>query len=128
VKRLDLGELRDQGYLLEVNRQFFHPLGLSLAVRYVAGKPVEMYVADFREEPAGVVFPALCDEDAGRADFVECERIARAGARFDLYGYTVQPLPGTEGRRFLSPETLRRLSAMEEELERRGMRARSRGD
>ena len=29
---MDIREFRDKGYLQEVNRQFFHPLGLALCV------------------------------------------------------------------------------------------------
>lgn len=29
-KRMNIKEFREEGYLQEVNRQFFHPLGLAL--------------------------------------------------------------------------------------------------
>lgn len=32
VKRIDIAEFRKRGFLQEVNRQFFHPLGLALEV------------------------------------------------------------------------------------------------
>ena len=35
IKYLDLIEFRDFGFLQEVNRQFFHPLGLALEIRYL---------------------------------------------------------------------------------------------
>ena len=32
VKRIDIKEFRAKGFLQEVNREFFHPLGLALEV------------------------------------------------------------------------------------------------
>lgn len=32
IKRIDIKEFREEGFLQEVNRQFFHPLGLALEV------------------------------------------------------------------------------------------------
>lgn len=32
IKRIDIAEFREIGFLQEVNRQFFHPLGLALEV------------------------------------------------------------------------------------------------
>lgn len=34
IKYMDIKELVEKGYLQEANRQFFHPLGLALAVSY----------------------------------------------------------------------------------------------
>ena len=32
IKRIDIKEFREKGFLQEVNRQFFHPLGLALEI------------------------------------------------------------------------------------------------
>lgn len=32
IKRMDIKEFREEGFLQEVNRQFFHPLGLALSI------------------------------------------------------------------------------------------------
>lgn len=42
-KRMNIGEFRDAGFLLEANRQFFHPHGLALEVTRVTedeGTPI----------------------------------------------------------------------------------------
>ena len=52
-------EFRDEGFLQEVNRQFFHPLGLALAV-YVDDEAMDdcmkVSIWDEREDPEGWFF------------------------------------------------------------------------
>jgi hypothetical protein len=64
TKYLDGTTLRDDGYLQEVNRLFFHPLGLALALLYDdafdTAAPMtdqaRLRVVDYRDYPKGVVF------------------------------------------------------------------------
>jgi len=51
---LPLQEFLETGYLQEVNRQFFHPLGLSLA--YIDEKDPRLVVCDFRYVQHGPMF------------------------------------------------------------------------
>lgn len=57
IKRMDIKEFREKGFLQEANRQFFHPLGLALEImidengNYTLGG-----VWDYREEPEGMFF------------------------------------------------------------------------
>jgi hypothetical protein len=57
IKRIDIKDFRDAGFLQEVNRQFFHPLGLALEIiideegSYKLGG-----VWDYREDPEGMFF------------------------------------------------------------------------
>src|SRR5260370_6455165 len=53
VKHLDLNVFRDDGYLQEVNRAFFHPLGLALEVDL---ENQILRVWDYREDPDGIRF------------------------------------------------------------------------
>lgn len=58
IKRIDIAEFRELGYLQEVNRLFFHPLGLAL----------EVVVEDCHHPGVGEgSFPSqrctLCDDD-----------------------------------------------------------------
>ena len=57
-KYLDIKEFVDGGYLQEVNRQFFHPIGLALEVG-IKEKEQEYYISgvwDYRDDPKGVYF------------------------------------------------------------------------
>jgi hypothetical protein len=59
VKRIDIKEFREKGFLQEANRQFFHPLGLALEiiidddtgeVKSLGG------VWDYRDDPEGMFY------------------------------------------------------------------------
>jgi hypothetical protein len=57
MKRIDIAEFRDIGYLQEANRRFFHPLGLALEVRVdEAGNETISGVEDCRDDPEGMVY------------------------------------------------------------------------
>lgn len=105
IKRIDIKEFRDLGYLQEVNRQFFHPLGLALEIviedchhpgveegSFPAdrcslcdedGKTYRLGgLWDSREDPEGFLFGEPLDED--RIAFVRAEREKRSGRREEL--------------------------------------------
>jgi hypothetical protein len=83
---LDLKELRNAGYLQEVNRLFFHPLGLALAIQ----PDNRLCVLDRRADLEGFVFsdPSSLTE---KADLIEAERQRRRIPRMLKLGYFVQP-------------------------------------
>ena len=57
INWMDLNEFVNEGFLQEVNRQFFHPLGLALAVSYSDGKAVGLAgLWDYRDDPEGMIF------------------------------------------------------------------------
>jgi hypothetical protein len=92
VKYLNPQELIDGGYLQEVNRTFFHPLGLALEVKaFSAGtvQPFVISVQDHRDDLEGVVF----DETPSREKFeqVYTEKQRRDQPRRKALGYFVQP-------------------------------------
>lgn len=95
MQYLTLEQLRDGGYLQEVNRRFFHPLGLALeAGRFTAGtaEPMVIRVQDHRDDPEGVIFAD--PPDPAKAARVLAEEIRRSGPRLEALGYTVQPTAG----------------------------------
>lgn len=57
IKKIDIKEFREKGFLQEANRLFFHPLGLALSV-YVDedGNYTLDSVWDYREDPEGMFF------------------------------------------------------------------------
>lgn len=58
IKRMDLNEFRSEGFLQEVNRLFFHPLGLALEVRVDDEGNVDGLggIWDYRDDPEGIFF------------------------------------------------------------------------
>ena len=55
-KKINIKEFVEQGYLQEVNRQFFHPLGLALEVKKTGDEYQLDGIWDFREIKGGVRF------------------------------------------------------------------------
>lgn len=94
VKRIDASEFRDLGYLQEVNRQFFHPLGLALEVIVNGDGTAEFGgVWDYRDDQAGMAYMDGVIDPA-KAARIQTERLARSTTRLAKFGYTVQPVPG----------------------------------
>jgi len=83
VKRIDIKEFRDRGYLQEANRLFFHPLGLALEaiIDQESGGIRLGGVWDNREDPEGRVFT---DFDQEKREMVAAEREAKREARARL--------------------------------------------
>lgn len=53
MKYLMTDEIRNLGILQELNREFFHPLGLAAEVDLEAGT---LKIQDFRDDPEGMIF------------------------------------------------------------------------
>lgn len=78
----------EHGYLQEANRQFFHPLGLSLALMEDA-----LIVHDFRSKPTGPTFsPDVVQSEKfmERAERIAFESARRLMARQEALGFGVQ--------------------------------------
>ena len=57
VKRIDIKEFRAKGFLQEVNRKFFHPLGLALEVVVDQNGSERLGgIWDYRKDPEGIMF------------------------------------------------------------------------
>lgn len=94
--RMDLREFRQFGYLQEVNRQFFHPLGLALEVRVNEDGTEELGgIWDYRHDPEGLYYGEgmLSMDKAAR---VAQEYMNRAQERKEHRGWILQPLPQPE--------------------------------
>ena len=77
-KQMDIREFVEFGYLQEVNRRFFHPLGLALEVdkprqydivtkkRLADGEMELSGVWDSRDDPEGILFDGVSAEKAER--------------------------------------------------------------
>jgi hypothetical protein len=92
IKRIDPKEFQEFGYLQEVNRQFFHPLGLALEVIIDEdGKVSFGGIWDLRDDPLGILFAQsqLSQEKANRVrDVLK----AKGEAREKQFGSVIQPV------------------------------------
>lgn len=89
-KQMDIDEFVEFGYLQEVNRRFFHPLGLALEAhkprhydivtkkRLADGEMEICGVCDQRSDPEGIIFDEV---DPEKAERVTGEMKARRPAR-----------------------------------------------
>ena len=92
IKRIDIAEFRKFGYLQEVNRLFFHPLGLALEVVIDRDTGEEWLggIWDYREDPFGMAYDSIDTEKINR---VAAEREKRAVARESLFPGGIQGVP-----------------------------------
>lgn len=96
IPYIDIKEFCDEGYLAEVNRRFFHPLGLALEVTEDDEDETKQHISgvwDLRDDPEGVYFDPTYPEKADRIDQLWEER---APARVAALGYMVQPVGPSE--------------------------------
>jgi hypothetical protein len=104
-KYIDACEFKELGYLQEVNRRFFHPLGLALEVETddSTGASKISGIIDARDDEEGFVFDAIVsgehDVDLKRADsiirrkqFVDDELSKRCDRRWLELGWDIQPV------------------------------------
>ncbi len=65
---MDIKKFVDDGYLQEVNRRFFHPLGLAMAAAVNGDGKYELSgILDYREDPTGIHFGPI---DLDRVDTI----------------------------------------------------------
>lgn len=81
VKRIDIKEFRFLGFLQEVNRKFFHPLGLALEVIVNDDGTEELGgVWDYRDDEEGIFFSKDI-MDKSKANYVEALRLSKVDFR-----------------------------------------------
>jgi len=93
VKYISIKEFREFGFLQEVNRQFFHPLGLALEVTTNDdGSESLGNVWDYRDDPEGIVFDKFDEVDFKKARRVAELREQKAKVRLEIFGFVIQPV------------------------------------
>jgi len=96
VKRIDIKEFREKGFLQEANRHFFHPLGLALEIIIEDDGSEKLGgIWDYRDDPEGMFFEndMMQNKDAyEKADHVADLRIKIGKTRIKKYGYRIQPV------------------------------------
>jgi len=106
IKHMDIAEFRDDGYLQEANRLFFHPLGLALEIKRDSndetGEKGPWFISgvwDVRDDPEGIKFDdeyIQSEEAAKKAQNIEKEMKTRSGPRTKGLGFMIQPLGDEE--------------------------------
>ena len=97
IPMMCIDELREGGYLQEVNRRFFHPLGMALSTMYDTNLDGELVkgsgrldgVWDYRDDPEGMSF-SFGTLEQKLIDCVDLEWQAKEEVRTDKLGYMVQ--------------------------------------
>lgn len=95
IKKIDIKEFCEKGYLQELNRQFLHPFGLALEIKIDehSGTYSLNGIWDCRDDPEGIIFGDLSSEDAiQKAKNVSNERKRLRQSRLDILGYEIQPI------------------------------------
>jgi len=103
INKMTVKEFQEQGFLQEVNRQFFHPLGIALEV--IIDRNGEMKfgkVWDYRVDEDGMRYD-LKNSNLERiqrfqknANHIESLRKEKAEKRMQILGYVIEPIPSEE--------------------------------
>lgn len=91
---MDPKEFQNFGYLQEVNRKFFHPLGLALSVHTDETGTHFGGIWDMRADPEGLIFDTAID--VNKVMRVEEEYNRFKTVREKKFGYMVQPVTKVE--------------------------------
>jgi hypothetical protein len=99
IKRIDIKEFREKGYLQEVNRNFLHPLGLALEI-VINDDGTEKLggIWDYREDQEGIYYD-ISNADLERKskfkdkrDFVDNQMKERCKQREEILGFDIEPI------------------------------------
>lgn len=97
IKRINIKEFRELGYLQELNRKFSHPLGLALEVLQDAnGDETLGGIWDFREDLEGIHYDINNSEEDRKLRFkekikyVENEFESRFVERYKSLGFIIE--------------------------------------
>ena len=92
-KYIDPKEFAEAGYLLEINRQFLHPLGMAIGIVIEEDGSARIEgVRDFRDDPEGCIFAEIDEADRWKAARVQQEWESKAQVRRERFGWVVQPV------------------------------------
>jgi hypothetical protein len=100
IKRIDIKEFREKGYLQELNRQFLHPLGLAIEiiVDNDTGEENLGGIWDYREDEEGIYYDVMNSEEdrivafKEKKKFISDEFEKRKKVRKEKLGFEIEPL------------------------------------
>ena len=89
IKRMNIKEFREEGYLQEVNRRLLHPLGLALEVILEEDGSERLGgVWDYRDDHEGIIFAE--SPDLWKMDNINQIKLDRLDTRMKALGFWVQ--------------------------------------
>lgn len=99
VKRINIKEFREKGYLQELNRRFLHPLGLALEIQQdEEGNEVLGGIWDSRNDEEGIYYD-IANSDEERINkfmkneqFIDSEIATRNENRMKKLGFIIEPI------------------------------------
>ena len=99
IKRIDIKEFREKGYLQELNRRFLHPLGLALEISIDDNGDEKLGgIWDYREDKEGIYYN-ISNADLERKTrfidkklFIDTEFENRCKNRKEILGFDIEPL------------------------------------
>ena len=99
IKRINIKEFREKGYLQELNRRFLHPLGLALEVIVLDDGTENLGgIWDYREDKEGIRYD-IANSDSNRKErfaekkaFIDAEFDDRCKIRKNLLGFDIEPI------------------------------------
>jgi hypothetical protein len=97
MKKIDIKEFRELGYLQELNRTFLHPLGLALSISVDEnGNECLSDIFDYRDDE---IYYDIKNSDIERKEnfkknekFINNEQIKRANKRYQELGFNIEPI------------------------------------
>jgi hypothetical protein len=100
----------EEGYLQEVNRLFFHPLGIALSISVSEAGRYRLGKIKTTDDPEGFIFGGFAEPEIERAYAITARGVSMAKTRKKNLGYVVEPLSsprplGSSGQRRASPES-----------------------
>ena len=91
IKRIDIAEFVEFGFLQELNRLFLHPMGMALEVATDRdGKKTLSGIWDYRDDPEGVLFYRDSDIDVEMMMRVRNFMVRKHKEREKELGYLIQ--------------------------------------
>jgi hypothetical protein len=100
MKRINIKEFREKGYLQEVNRQLLHPLGLALEVIITEDGTESLGgVWDYRQDPEGLIYDLENSSQeriikfSKNERFIESQFEEKVAERIDALGFGVEQIP-----------------------------------
>jgi molecular chaperone GrpE len=102
IKKIEIKDFRESGYLQEANRRFFHPLGLALEVSIdEEGKESISGVWDYRDDKEGIHYD-IQNSDVERKErflknknFIDSQLKERGDLRKSELGFKIEPIDGS---------------------------------
>lgn len=99
IKRIDIKEFREKGYLQELNRRFLHPLGLALEISVDDDGSEKLGgIWDYREDNEGIYYD-ISNADLERKTrfndkklYIDSEFENRCKNRKEILGFDIEPL------------------------------------